>query len=76
MLVSGASVELGAIVQCTLELPQEINGKTELTLDAQSLWCHSEEGSTSYKIGLQLLDISAEDREVIKLMMREFVVAS
>jgi len=62
------------IYRLRLELPVEIDGATEITFDAESMWCKYEPGSCFNKAGFRLTNVSEKDEAIINKLVktREF----
>lgn len=68
MLVSSRCIERGIICQVRIPLIKA-GHKVEIVAGAESLWCEDANDSGSYWTGFQIIDISAEDQEILNAVV-------
>ncbi|MFH2034968.1 MAG: PilZ domain-containing protein [Candidatus Zixiibacteriota bacterium] len=59
-------IEPAAVYKFTMRLPHVDFGKKEIVFDANVVWCQKDKLFDLYDAGIQLRDISNEDRQVIE----------
>lgn len=74
MLIGEKLILKDGVYQLRLQLPVEIDGKGEITFDAESMWCKCDPDSYYSKAGFRLHNVSQQDQHIIELLVktREF----
>jgi len=70
MLLGENMIARDGIYQLKIELPIEIDGRRELTFDAESIWCKCDPESYYNKAGFRLSKVSPEVEEIIRKFVR------
>ena len=70
MVVSPDDLASGTVYQMRIPLVQE-DRKVEIVVGAESLWCDDANGSGSYWIGFQIIDISPEHQEILNAVVSD-----
>ena len=70
-LVSENPIKTNSIFQLKMVLPKEIEGKRTITFDAVSSWCNRAANSDLYDSGFKLVDISPQNVDIIKHLIRD-----
>ena len=68
MVVSPDGIACGTVYQMRIPFVQE-DGKVEILIGAESLWCDDANGSGSYCTGFQIIDISPEHQEILNAVV-------
>ena len=69
MLISDSPIELNRAWALQINLPMTLNGISEFTLDAESLWNRESIGGQQYWTGLQFTELPDESRQCIERMV-------
>jgi len=73
MRVKGPSfLETGRIVHASLQLPEEIECRTEVELDARCAWSAQSDTPGLYDAGFMFIDTPWEATEIIDTLIRKF----
>jgi len=65
MLVSDTPIPTGQTLFLRLPLDEDVFEKPALEFKALSIWCHPDMEPNLYNIGLEILDLPPEDRNII-----------
>lgn len=74
MIISEEPLQIESKYDLRIELPQELEEKANLEMDAESLWCIPDINPNFYNTGLRLLDLGAEDIRIIEQMVVDYQV--
>lgn len=66
MLMRKQALEVNAIYQLGIKLPDEINGDNIIIAGVDILWCEYTEELQQHWVGCQIIDISTENEERIQ----------
>ena len=69
MVMTDREIETQAIFQLSLQLPEPIQGSTQLILGADCLWCRRAENFYRYWAGFQIIDASELALEQIEALI-------
>ena len=72
MLLADATLESGAILQVSLQLPQPISGHNTVELSVDCLWCRPADHTKRYWAGCQIIDASPEAVKLVEMLIREY----
>ena len=72
LLTTKNPVEVGAILNLRMALPDKIRGSREVVFDAQSVWCRKDALTSFCKTGLKVLEIANGEAETIQLLIKMF----
>ncbi len=72
MLTSEKSIEQSSVYQLRMLLPEAIRGKTQLTFEAETMWCNRDVNPNFYDIGFRLIDIAKTDMKIIESLIYDF----
>ncbi|PKK84873.1 MAG: hypothetical protein CVT49_01590 [candidate division Zixibacteria bacterium HGW-Zixibacteria-1] len=70
MLIGEKLIMRDGSYQLRLQLPVEIEGEREISLDAESMWCKSDPESYYNKAGFKLRNVSPKDQKIIEALVR------
>ncbi|MGE0082909.1 MAG: PilZ domain-containing protein [Desulfococcaceae bacterium] len=71
-LISENPVDPETFLQLRMLLPDEINRKSEISFDVESMWCKRDINPNFFSIGFEFVDISQEDINIIKNLIYDF----
>ena len=72
MLTSAKPLPTGATFHLKIDLPNEILGKKQLAIEAQSMWNKRDVNPDYYDTGFKLSKITEDDTKVIKRLTQRF----
>lgn len=68
MIISEEPLQIESMHDLRIELPQELEEKAYLEIDAESLWCVPDINPNFYNTGFRLPDLDAEEFRIIEQM--------
>ncbi len=71
-LISENPIDPQTFLQLRMLLPEEINRKSEICFDVESLWCKRDINPNFFSIGFVFVDILQEDVNIIKNLIYDF----
>jgi hypothetical protein len=72
MTVSGSEKEVNKTHPIRMILPKTISGTDELIVQAKCLWTRKDIDSDNFLTGFRLIDITAQEKEIITLLIEYF----
>jgi hypothetical protein len=72
MLIVEKPLPVDVDYQLQIALPQEINGKEWLDLDARAIWCRPDVNPSLFGMGFQISEVTPEDTRRIMKTIQEF----
>lgn len=72
MLLSENPIEPDTAFRLRVELPETIRGRTDITFDAESIWCKKDVNPDFYDTGFRLLTVSREDVALIEVLIQTY----
>ncbi len=72
MLIGEKPLPVDVDYQLQIILPQEINGKESLDLDARAIWCRPDVNPSLYGMGFQMSEVTSEDTRLIMKTIQDF----
>jgi len=72
MLTREQGVEIDDDFQLRVVLPAEIDGKKEFSFSAKSRWSAKDSESEFYNIGMQFINLSPSDLQIIENLIQDF----
>ncbi len=69
MLLVEAPIQVDALYQIVIQLPQPLDGRSELPLGVDCLWLKELDESGNFWAGFQIIDISAQDMDVVDSLL-------
>jgi hypothetical protein len=72
MLISEQPISSGTHLNLRMDFPEEIAGKRSLEFNARCVWTKRDINPDIYANGLQLIDVSSEDVDIIQALIEEF----
>lgn len=73
MLISSEPAVQDNIYQCRMDLPEEIDGLSEVHFDAEVRWCRENEKAGWYECGLRFAGLDAKHARVIQKMLQNWM---
>ena len=64
-----APMETNVVFQFRMDLPAEISGSTEISFDAESIWCKECVDSHEYHVGFQMQNVPEAEIERIEQLI-------
>ncbi len=64
-------VRVDRVFQLRMDLPDSIGGDRHISIDARSVWCKRGANPDLYETGFETNNISPEDSEIIKRLIRD-----
>ncbi|MEE4164533.1 MAG: PilZ domain-containing protein [Desulfocapsaceae bacterium] len=74
MLVCDGPIELNQEFRLRMRLPKEIGGRSELVIDARSMWCRPDTNPDFFVAGFQLNALEETYEENIKRLIVDFSI--
>lgn len=72
MLVGHEPLDEGSVYQLDLLLPKTLKERNKVFLGAEVIWTKETERPDSYWSGLQIIDISEEDLDIIQALIKDW----
>ena len=72
MLVTEGPMASNLFFQLRLLLPDEIEGKHEISFDAKTMWCKKDINPKFFNVGLKLINIEAKHLEIIRNLIYDY----
>ena len=69
MLMSEEPIEEGVTLYLRMALPEEINGKTQISLDGETIWCREDHNPDFYVTGMRLKNVAPRNIERIEQLI-------
>lgn len=69
MFVSQQPIDISSVLNCRVQLPDEVLGRDQLIFDAECVWCKKDTGSGRYESGYRLTNVTAQDRDILTYVM-------
>lgn len=66
MLITSNPVAEDSLASLTLELPQAVDGRTRVDLEARCVWCRPSTSGDDYGAGFQIEQIAPEDDQALR----------
>jgi hypothetical protein len=73
MLSSDRALAIDRSYSLQIQLPDEVAGRTQIELEARSLWSQRAVDPTYYATGFEILNLSDSDRHVIEVLIQDAV---
>lgn len=71
MILTENPIEINKIYLIKVELPEAIDGKSDITFDAKCMRCENDVNSDYFDAGFQIINLDAEEENMIsKLIVR------
>lgn len=74
MLVCDGPIEPNQEFRLRMRLPKELSGRTELVIEAKSLWCRPDSNPDFFLAGFRLAALGAEYEGYIKRLIKDFSI--
>jgi hypothetical protein len=72
MIIGEESIPAGQDFDLHMDLPADIMGKAWIEFKAHSKWSRKDVDPSFYGTGFHLVDVSAEDRNIINRLIKDF----
>jgi hypothetical protein len=72
MMLSNKAIITEKLFQLRMALPEHFGDRTELILEAQSIWCRQDVNTDYFDTGFQLMSVDQETVDIIKQMTQYF----
>ncbi len=72
MLVCDEPIQLNQEFRLRMRLPKDIGGRTELVIDAKSMWCRPDTNPDFFLVGFRLTALGSEYKGCIKRLITDF----
>lgn len=72
MLVCDEPIQLNQEFRLRMRLPTDIGGRTELVIDATSMWCRPDTNPDFFLVGFRLTALGSEYKGCIKRLITDF----
>lgn len=69
MLISSAPLQEGRQLRLSIQLPTAIDGRTQLHIEATSMWCRSTSHTQHHGTGLRFTSIAEEDKQLLEQLL-------
>lgn len=73
MLCSDQALEIDYTYALQIKLPDEVCGKSDLNLEARSLWSQRAVDPTYFSTGFEILSVDDDDRKVLEILIDDAV---
>jgi hypothetical protein len=74
MLVTEDAIPTKNYFRLRLTLPRMVEGRSELVIEAESIWCKPDTNPEFYRIGFKFLNLSGQDGSLIETVMHTFTL--
>ena len=74
MLVCDTPIQLNQEFRLRMRLPKELSGRTELVINAKSIWCRPDTNPDFFIVGFRLAALGAEYEGYIKHLITDFSI--
>ena len=72
MIISEKPNDTQVTFDVRMDLPQSVFGKDHIDFQARSVWCKPDIDPTFWNTGFQLMDVQAEELEIIERIIEEY----
>ncbi len=72
LIMGNYPFEDGRVYEIELRLPEEVNGKSKVSLGIDCLWTQTEDGNVAYWAGCRIIDISDDAISDINVLIEKF----
>jgi hypothetical protein len=72
MIISREPLNDGTVLKLQIRLPEKVNGKDRISVDARSVWCRQDINRDFYYIGFEFLTISPNHSGIIEELIRMY----
>ena len=75
MILAMCSMITQTIYEIRIDLPKPIEGKHNLTFDAECVWCHESASSKkTYNAGFQITEIESEEIKTLQILLDDSLI--
>lgn len=74
MLVCDGPIQLNQEFRLRMRLPKDIGGRTELVIEAKSMWCRPDTNPDFFIVGFRLAALGSEYEGYIKRLITDFSI--
>lgn len=71
MMVSLVPARIGRTFKCRFELPRNVYDGQQLDFHVEAKWCDQIESGGIYQTGYQFVDLTSEDKELIRIILEQ-----
>jgi hypothetical protein len=72
MIISEKPIDVDQSFLLRINLPEDIYSKPFLNFEAESVWCRQDIDPNFCNTGFKLIDISNEDKDIIKQLVKDY----
>ncbi len=72
MMISHKPLNTDAILHFQIDLPENYSNNEQLSLSARAVWSQPDADPDFYRVGLQLLDLSQDETELLGRLLEEY----
>ena len=72
MLVTEIAFEQGQVIKARLILPVMVQARTDVQVEAETVWCKQDSNPSFYKVGFHFLNLAGEDGFLLEDVMQKF----
>lgn len=74
MIISREPLKEGTVLKLHIKLPEKVNGKDRISVDARSVWCRQDINRDFYYIGFEFLAISPNHSGIIEQLIQTYSI--
>jgi hypothetical protein len=74
MLVSAEAIPTKNYFRLQITLPRMVEDRSELVVEAESIWCKPDKNPEFFRIGFRFLNLSGQDGSLIESVMHTFTL--